>query len=403
MNFMEQLKSAGLPDREGIILLVDDLPDNLYVFSEILEREGYTVIPVQSGREALEVLDEKLQEIDLVLSDVMMPEMTGFELCKLIKENDNTAHIPVILITAQLLDDRHAAKGLEYGADDYISRPISPFLLKRKIESVIERKAVCEKWRDRIEQSKEAIEIKDWHTKMLIHDLRSPLASAMGFLSLLIMDENLKDRQRELIMKIQNAIQKESELLEDMLTLTAVKEGRLELNIETFDLASQIKEALLLAEGNASKRGIRFEHVMPKERLMVSGDRQLLSRVLINLVDNAIKFAPPNSYIVISSYIYNESSKQPLSGVEDGWIVCEVSNLGAPIEASHKELIFEPFVKRPKNGNSNAHYMHGIGLGLAFCREIINAHNGKIGVISPLPDMDEGVRFYFALRPPTGL
>ncbi len=343
------------------ILLVDDLPDNLYVFTEILRREGYEVIAASNGKKALELLYSHSEQIDLVLSDVMMPEMTGIELCKLIKGDDRICEIPIILITAQLMNEEHAVEGLDGGADDYISRPISPVLLTKKINAVIERKSMADRWREKSRRTQEALEVKEWHTRMLIHDLRNPLTSAMGFLSILAMDDSLSDRHRELISKIQNAIQKEAELLEDMLTLIAAREGRLYLELENFNLMDQIMEVMFLEEGAAAKKGVMVEKEILVDDLTIYGDRRLIGRVLTNLIDNAIKHAPRGTSIRIYAF-RNRAPERPYipHNVEEGWIVCGISNLGSPIPEDSREKIFEPFVQIPKH--SSMSYLLGVAL-----------------------------------------
>ncbi|OCC14531.1 Two-component system sensor histidine kinase/response regulator, hybrid [Dissulfuribacter thermophilus] len=385
-------------DKRPTILLVDDLPDNLYVFTELLRREGYEVIAASNGKKALELLYSHPEQIDLVLSDVMMPEMTGFELCKLIKGDDRICEIPIILITAQLMNEEHAVEGLEGGADDYISRPISPNLLTKKINAVIERKSMADRWREKSRRTQEALEVKEWHTRMLIHDLRNPLTSAMGFLSILAMDDSLSARHRELISKIQNAIQKEAELLEDMLTLIAAREGRLYLELENFNLMDQITEVMFLEEGAAAKKGVIVEKESLVDDLTIYGDRRLIGRVLTNLLDNAIKHAPRGTSIRINAF-RNRAHERPYvpHNVEEGWIVCGISNLGSPIPEDSRKKIFEPFVQIPKDSRMSC--LLGVGLGLSFCQEIVRLHGGKIGVISPIPGLDQGTIFYFSMAP----
>ncbi len=389
------------PEREksvrATILLVDDLEDNLFVFSEILKREGYRVISATNGNEALKILESQLGDIDLVLSDVMMPGMTGFELCKQIKGNEKTCDIPVVLMTAQLMDDEHAIEGLQYGADDYISRPVTPTLLASKLQTILGRKQATDKWRHESCQTRKALEIREWHTRMLIHDLRTPLTSAMGFLSLLAMDDSLTDRHREIISRVQNAIQKESELLEDMLALTAAREKRLHLELEAFDLGEQVQETIFLEEGSASRKGIEIKKGLLEEGLIIKADRRLIGRVLTNLMDNAIKHSPMDSNITVHAFYQRPERDLPLKvkDVKRGEILCAVENKGVPIPEEVKDQIFDPFVKGDKDREKSCFF--GVGLGLSFCKEIIQAHGGNIGLISPLPNRRDGTIFYFSL------
>ncbi len=379
---------------KGTILLVDDLPDNLFVYSEILGRAGFEVITAGNGKEALEKLEQHGGSIDLVLSDVMMPGIDGFDLCVKIKQSERLSRLPVVLITAQVLDDESAIKGISFGADDYISRPINPTLLVKKLESFISRRQG--EVQDSEVVSSEEVKLQ---TRMLIHDLRSPLNSAMGFLSLLAMDPDLTEHQRELVITIQGAIQREMELIEDMLNMLAARDGRLDLFQERFDLVSTVRETVLLQKGNAMRKDCDLHLHAPGQPLEVTADRKLICRVVTNLLDNAVKFSPSHSQVEM--WLFQEGAEGPadLSGVEfpPGSVVFAVSNRGEPIPAEAQQRIFKPFEqveeRRVRSG------ITGSGLGLAFCYEIIRLHGGTIDVVSPLPSKGDGAVFYFSLPP----
>ncbi len=383
--------------RKGTILLVDDLPDNLYVYSEILSRAGFRVITAGNGREALEKLQELEDRIDLVLSDVMMPGITGFDLCGKIKKDAGLSDLPVILITAQLMDEEYAIKGFTYGADDYISRPINPSLLIKKIEGFIEKKEALYQWKEKKARSDAELAVTEWQTRMLIHDLRSPLSSAMGFLSLLAMDPDLTERQKDLVITIQAAIQREAELLEDMLAMIAARDGKLEFFREPFDVTSTIREVVMLQKGNAVKKGVVLQTKHLSEQLLVYADRKFMGRVITNLLDNAIKFSPSDAPVEI--FAYEKGKDGPifdhLIPEEQERIIFAVSNLGEPIPMEAQSRIFRPFEQL--NSTSRGRNLRGTGLGLAFCTEIVKLHGGTIGVISPLPEREEGSIFYFSM------
>ena len=379
---------------KGTILLVDDLPDNLFVYSEILGRAGFEVITAGNGKEALEKLEQHGGSIDLVLSDVMMPGIDGFDLCVKIKQSERLSRLPVVLITAQVLDDESAIKGISFGADDYISRPINPTLLVKKLESFISRSHGEAQRGGSI--SSEEVKLQ---TRMLIHDLRSPLNSAMGFLSLLAMDPDLTDHQRELVITIQGAIQREMELIEDMLNMLAARDGRLDLFQERFDLVSTVRETVLLQKGNAMRKDCDLLLHAPGHPLEVTADRKLICRVVTNLLDNAVKFSPSHSQVEM--WLFQEGTEGPadLSGVEfpPGSVVFAVSNRGEPIPAEAQQRIFKPFEQVEERRVSRG--ITGSGLGLAFCYEIIRLHGGTIDVVSPLPAKGDGAVFYFSLPP----
>ena len=383
----------------GTILLVDDLPDNLFVYSEILGRAGFDVITAGNGREALEKLQAHGDSIDLVLSDVMMPGIDGFDLCARIKRDQRFSCLPVVLITAQLLDDQSAVKGLAMGADDYISRPINPTLLVKKLEGFIAR--LRSPARQEGPSQGEGVGELKLQTQMLIHDLRSPLNSAMGFLSLLAMDPDLTEHQRELVITIQAAIQREMELIEDMLNMLAARDGRLDLFRERFDLVSTVREAVLLQRGNALRKEVELQFHAPEGILEVNADRKLISRVITNLLENAVKFSPSRASVEIWLFQDGKGGPGPLAGVEfpPEAVVFAISNQGDPIPHHAQERIFRPFEQVEKGARERSG-VSGSGLGLAFCYEIVRLHRGTIGVVSPAPGLDQGALFYFALPDP---
>ena len=381
-----------------LILLVDDLEDNIYVYSEILKRAGFEVVTAKSGEEALGILEEKGRGIDLVLSDVMMPGMSGFELCEAIKRSEALSDIPVVLITAQLVDDRHAAEGLEFGADDYISRPVQSALLVRKLEAILERKMAADRWREISERREEELKKKEWGTRMLVHDLRSPMTTALGYLSMMAMEPNLTERQRGMLAKVQQAVQMQMEMLEDMLTLTAAREGRLILCSEAFDLYECTLEQATLLQVTARQKGmeVKIEGSAP---LMVRGDRRLIGRVVSNLLANAVKYGPGRTPIRI--WLGKAEAGAPCGiaelKVEPGSPLFCIQNEGQPIPAEDQAVIFRPFAQRRIGGGLGAY--RGVGLGLAFCDNIVREHGGTIGVLSPAPGREDGVLFYFTLPP----
>lgn len=157
------------------ILVVEDMPDNLLVLQATLEHEGYEVVAVSDGKEALRYLGQGgASDIDLILSDVMMPNISGYELCQEVRLNPRTAHLPVVLITAKRLDENDALYGMDKGADDYLTRPIDPRLLVKKIAHLLSRKKHLEHWQDKYQQEKQQLLLREWGTRTLVHDLCNP-------------------------------------------------------------------------------------------------------------------------------------------------------------------------------------------------------------------------------------
>ena len=377
------------------ILVVEDQPDNLFILKEVLERSGFDVISAACGEEALQKLHKNPDTIDLVLSDIMMPGISGVMLCETIKADNASSHIPVMLITSLCLDEKDEIKGREVGAEDYITRPIHPDLLLRRIKKILDAKKTIDFWKDACQEKEQALTSQEWSTRMLIHDLRNPLTGASGYLTLLAMDSDITPNQRNLIQKIQVALQQQTEMLQDMLSLAAAKFGRLALEKETFPLCDVVKENVFLQQGAALQRGMVISAEMSSAPCLVHADRRLIKRVIANLVANAIKHGESDHPIEIYAGAMDECpyAKRPAG---DGHIWFAIANEGSAISPEDQTLIFRPFEQK-NIGTARKYGFKGAGLGLCFCWEIVKLHEGEIGVISPITGRGSGVVFYFSL------
>lgn len=388
--------NINIAEKKPCILVVEDQPDNLFILKEILERGGFQVITANRGEDALETLQNSYQEIDLVLSDIMMPGISGIMLCESIKTNPPSSHIPVILITSICLDEKDELKGREVGAEDYLTRPINPDLLIKRIKRILEAKKTIDFWKGAYEEKDRALTSQEWSTQMLIHDLKNPITGASGYLTLLAMDQDLSPKQRNLIQKIQVALQQQTEMLQDMLSLAAAKFGRLVLEKEIFSMYDVLKENVFLQHGMALQKGMVLHTEMPcSDTCLIKADRRLIKRVLANLIINAIKYGESDSPIEI--YLGNHDENRYLKDIpsKDG-IWFSISNEAPVIPEEDQKVIFKPF-EQGKTDVEQKYALKGAGLGLCFCHEIIRLHDGEIGVISPIPGRSSGAVFYFHL------
>jgi len=385
------------------ILVVEDQPDNLFILKEILERGNFQVITATTGEEALQILHKHPEEIDLVLSDIMMPGISGIMLCETIKTDTNVSHIPVMLITSLCLDEKDEIKGREAGAEDYLTRPINPDLLLKRIKRILETKNVIDFWKGAYEEKDQALTSQEWSTRMLIHDLKNPLTGASGYLTLLAMDPDLTPKQRNLIQKIQVALQQQTEMLQDMLSLAAAKFGRLSLEKETLSLCDVVRENVFMQQGAALQKGMALHTEISGNACLVKADRRLIKRVIANLIINSIKYGEPDTPVEI--YVGNKDDNPFLRHLpENDHVWFSIANEAPVIPEADQLRIFRPFEQRPEAGAKNVsppqeqkYGLRGAGLGLCFCHEIVRLHGGEIGVISPIPGRNSGVVFYFSL------
>lgn len=377
------------------ILVVEDQPDNLFILKEVLERGNFDVITAKTGEEALEKLKQYHSKIDLVLSDIMMPGISGIMLCETIKTDSNSSHIPVMLITSLCLDEKDEIKGREAGAEDYLTRPINPDLLLKRISRILETKKTIDFWKDAYAEKEQALTSQEWSTRMLIHDLKNPLTGASGYLTLLAMDPDVTPKQRNLIQKIQVALQQQTEMLQDMLSLAAAKFGRLILEKEPFSLCDVVKENVFMQQGAAIQKGMAIHCEVSDNTCIINADRRLIKRVIANLLLNAIKYGECDHPIEIK--VGNHADNAYLQSIPaNDHIWFSIANEAPVLSKEDQDRIFKPF-EQHRTDSEQKYGLKGAGLGLCFCYEIIRLHYGNIGIISPIPGRDSGVLFYFSI------
>lgn len=352
------------------ILVVDDTPANLYVLSEMLKAEGYRVRPVPGGRLALQAAEK--EPPDLILLDIMMPEMDGFEVLARLRETPRLSTIPVIFISA--LDDlAHKVRGLKTGAADYVSKPfereevlarIDTHLRIRRLQTeLVERNQALEESHRELRKLES---LRDDLTHMIVHDMRSPLLGIRGGLELLRLQEgaHLGHASLELLTLAERSVMKLVEMASSILDVSRMEENAMPVSRTQSDLSEIAREAF--SEVQAQSRERHFSAELPEPGPSVAGDRDLLLRVFLNLLQNAVKHTRRDSGSI-------EVCVTSTAGV----VRAEVRDNGHGIPAALKDGIFDKFAQ-VTNGGARARY--STGLGLTFCKMAIEAHGGKIGV-----------------------
>ncbi len=355
----------------GNILVVDDSADNRFLVQTTLECGGYEVAVAENGKIALEKIDQFPP--DLILLDVMMPEMDGYEVTRRIRQNVDISYIPILLITA---DERSSVvKGLDIGADDFIRKPVDVDELLARVRSLLRLKHSIDE-RDRMVRQQEDFVMR------LTHDLRTPLVAADRMLGL-FHQEALGALSEDMSEAVDSMVKSNSNLLQMVNTLLEVYRhdaGSKTLTFVPCNLREIVGEVIHELSPLATERGLTLIAEIDQSETeksgnqpitaTVMGDRMELRRVLTNLVGNAIKFTDTGWVkvrLVEPLAINPATSSNPTIPS----VMLEVSDSGTGIALEEQQTLF----KRFRQGN---HKRSGSGLGLYLSRRIIESHRGNI-------------------------
>ncbi len=366
----------------GNILLVDDTPANLKVLTELLKEYNYKVRAVPSGKLALKSVAHA--QPDLILLDINMPEMNGYEVCQQLKDNPETAAIPVIFISA--LDDvQDKIQAFRQGGVDYITKPFQIEEVHARIKTHLTIDALQRELQEKnlrlesqLKQLQEMESMQDTWLNMVVHDIRVPLTTATLLIS--YMDEEANAFPQRFVGPIHetNKIMERMKMaLENILDLGKMKEGKISLKYEKLELVSSLQ--VWLEELEILSSHVQIELLLPPVPLELEVDQQLLKRVIVNLLSNAFRFANIGSKIQLTL-------KQ-----EDQSVYVAISDQGPGIPEEYREKIFEKFVQVQLSHRSDP---ASSGLGLTFCKMAIEAHRGQIGVES---EVGKGSTFWFKI------
>lgn len=374
------------------ILIVDDIGENLQVLGNILSKEGFDTSFALNGKLALSVIEETLP--DLILLDIAMPVMDGFEVCRILKSSERTREIPIIFLTAKTEVD-NMVHGFSLGADDYVTKPFNTLELLARVKAHIELK----KSKDTIlEQNKELSNLvnqlsksneelnklnasKDKFFSIIAHDLKGPVGNLNSFLNFMTdqSDKISKEEFQKDLILLQSSSKKIKDLLENLLTWSRSQRGDIQYNPDNFDLQRLIQSNMLLFESSVNNKKISL---LNKVQSGIAGyfDYEMIKTVFRNLISNAIKYTNTNGSITISSREL------------DTFIEITIEDTGTGMNYSMSQNLFRIDVKHFSTDGTNGE--KGTGLGLILCKEFIDKHGGKIWVES---EEGKGSKFKFTI------
>jgi len=370
------------------ILIVDDEKKNIKLLKGMLFSENYKLLEACSGEEALDLVPAI--QPDLILLDVMMPGISGFKVCRQLKQNDKTKTIPIVMVTA-LREKEHRMKALEAGADDFLSKPVDHTELVIRIKSLLRIKSyhdeLLDSYTEIAEKNEKLLElekIKEGLTHMIIHDLRNPLGALSGFIELTLFDkQNLSKDQLELIQGCASSCHDLKDMVQSLLDIHKMEEGKLELKKEEIHLGEVIDSTMRQFALKANTKQVALHFHKPDRLPMIPVDRSLMKRVIANLLNNAIRHTNTEGTVTITA-------QHPQ---ENGCLHIRVGDTGDGLAPEYHQKVFDKFEQahlKKKGVNVGAS-----GLGLAFCKLAVEAHGGRIWVESD--GEGKGANFEFTL------
>lgn len=351
------------------ILVVDDSPDNAYLIQSVLDSEGYAVAVAADGYTALRQVEQ--EPPDLIMLDVMMPEIDGYEVTRRIRNNPRLPFVPILLITAS--DQPSVVRGLDLGADDFIRKPVEFDELLARVRSLLRLKHTIEE-RNQIARQREDF------VSRLTHDLRTPLIAADRMFNLFLEGAlgELTPQMQEVIPSMIRSNQNLLQMVNQLLEVYRYEAGAKSLTFSAVNLQDLLQEVVLELRPLATAKNIALGFATACgpttfTRFEVAGDRQELRRVFTNLVGNAIKFTDRGAVKVALGYVPPDPAKDPFPN--QAWLVIRVKDTGPGIPVAEQATLFQRF----RQGN---HTRSGSGLGLHLSRQIVEAHGGTIEVES---------------------
>ena len=418
------------------ILIAEDSPTQALKLQIILEKKGYEVLHGLNGRDALSLLDIN-NPPNIIISDIVMPEMNGYEFCSEIKQNEKTKNIPVILLT-QLSNPEDVIKGLQAGADNFISKPYSENFLFERISDILLNREIRKRspnldiameiyfggqkyklnsnrlqildlllstYYNAINKNKELedtnLELKKVHRELKIrniqlnnlndekntflgiaaHDLRSPLCTISGYFSLLAdsLKANSVENQKQIISIINNMLDFMLNLITDVLDYSKIEAGKLTLEKKDFNLIDFMNQSIELSNILGSQKNIKIQGEYSNDKIIVNADSNKLKQVMDNLFSNAHKYSERNTIITVSV------------SVIDNMVQIEVADQGKGIPKGEVEHIFKPFATTSVKSTAGE---KSTGLGLASVKKIVETHGGKIWAES---EEGVGTQFFFTI------
>jgi signal transduction histidine kinase len=394
------IEPAATTAEQVNILIVDDEPKNLTVLETVLDDPGYRLVRANSGEQALLAL--MADEFAVLVLDVRMPGMTGFELAQMVKERRKTARVPIIFLTAYYNEDQHILEGYGSGAVDYLHKPVNAAVLRSKVavfaelhrsgralavanralvDEVAERRRAEARLSElnetldlRVTERTTALQISDAHLReanrrkdeflaTLAHELRNPLAPVRSAVQVLRLKGPENPEVQWASELIERQVQAMSRLIDDLMDVSRINQGKIDLRREPIELVDILHDAVETTRPVIDAFRHRFTMALPPEPLELDADPTRLAQAFMNLLNNAAKYSDPGGSIELTA------SK------EAGEVVVSVKDTGIGIDAERLESVFEMF-SQVETALSRSR--GGLGIGLSLTQRLVELHGGTV-------------------------
>lgn len=343
-----------------LVLIVDDSPQNLQILGILLEEIDCDIAVASNGKDAVDIARE--QHPDLILLDIMMPVMDGYEVCRILQEDQNTSDISIIFLTA-LSNPDDLVKGLKLGAVDYVAKPFKGVELLARVRNHLRTRSM-------MKELAYLNATKNKFFSIIAHDLKNPFYTIIGFSEMLMknIDTHTREEQLKFMQMIYNSGKDAHGLLENLLNWSRIQIGSIRAELTTLSSLDLVERTVAFLEPMAKKKSIRLEQD-EDSAYEFRGDENMMQTILRNLGSNAIKFTPPSGEVLI---LTRESEDG--SGVE---FIVKDNGIGMPEEVQSQ--LFRIDARGTRKGTDKE---AGTGLGLILCKEFVEFQGGDIAVES---------------------
>jgi signal transduction histidine kinase len=352
------------PDK---ILIVDDRPENLYSLETMLGDDGrIEILTASSGQEALKIAFK--EDLSLIMLDVQMPEMDGFEVAHMLKSTKRTRKVPIVFVTAISKEKKYMLQGLGEGAIDYLFKPLDVEVTKAKVNTLLTFYHQQQQLEQKNLELASLNEQKNYFLGMASHDLRNPLGNIITLAQFIESDDaKLSDEQKNFLATIINSGQFMLNLLNDLLDVSRIESGNATIELNEINIVELIQQSIADNKYHAQKKNISIQYSAHENIPSLNGDASQLRQVLNNLISNAIKYSVQGKLVEIN-VSYNETE-----------VEIAVADQGQGIPEDEIEEVFRPFQRTSVQSTAGE---KSTGLGLTIAKKVVEAHNGTIRVSS---------------------